>query len=111
MNERTYPKCTLCPRTADNHFWLAAQYHAAQANYESALDAGVPKELARVGLPVGRYSKMRAQANLRNWLHFLALRMDANAQWEIRQFANAVGTIVSRRFPRTWELFREGLAK
>lgn len=48
---------------------------------------------------------MRASANLRNWLAFLTLRMSPDAQWEIRQFANAVGEIIKVEFPRTWELF------
>jgi thymidylate synthase (FAD) len=84
---------------------LAAEYAAQQGLYELALELGVPKELARLMLPVGRYSRMRAHANLRNWLGFLTLRMDPAAQWEIRQFANVVGTLVEQRYPRTWELF------
>lgn len=84
---------------------LAHSYAESQDLYVRALKAGVPKELARVMLPVGRYSRMRASANLRNWLAFLTLRMDAAAQWEIRQYANAVGNIIRDRFPRTWELF------
>lgn len=66
---------------------------------------GVPKELAREHLPVGRYSAMRASANLRNWLAFLTLRMDYHAQHEIRQYANAIAKIIEARFPRTYQLF------
>lgn len=84
---------------------LAGSYRAAQGAYEAALAAGVPKEVARILLPVGRYSRMRASANLRNWLGFLTLRMDPAAQWEIRMFANAVGQIIESEFPRTWGLF------
>lgn len=87
---------------------LELGYAAIQEDYDDALEKGVPKELARLILPVGRYSKMRASTNLRNWLAFLTLRMDAAAQWEIRQYANAVGAIIADRFPRTWELFAEG---
>jgi thymidylate synthase (FAD) len=76
--------------------------------YEWALKMGVPKELARIHLPVGRYSKMRASANLRNWLAFLTLRMDPAAQWEIRQYANEVGKLIEEKYPRTWALFIEG---
>jgi thymidylate synthase (FAD) len=83
-------------------------YRKAESFYQYALDGGVPKELARVHLPVGRYSRMRATSNLRGWLGFLALRMAPNAQWEIRQFANAVGELIADRFPRTWTLFSEG---
>lgn len=84
---------------------LIAAYDEDQKLYEWALGAGVPKELAREHLPVGRYSRMRASANLRNWLGFLTLRMDGHAQWEIRQYANALGEMVRLSFPRTWELF------
>ncbi len=78
--------------------------------YQAALTNGVPKELARVHLPVGRYSRMRASANLKNWLDFMTLRSDSTeqgrkAQWEIRQYANAIGELVAELFPRTWSLF------
>jgi thymidylate synthase (FAD) len=87
---------------------LANEYKRQEDFYQRSLAAGVPKELARVDLPVGRYSRMRAQANLLNWMKFLTLRMDKNAQWEIRQYANAVGDLIAEAFPRTWELFVEG---
>ena len=87
---------------------LKLQYKNAQDLYEKALISGVPKEIARVHLPVGRYSRMRASANLRNWLAFLTLRMDSKAQWEIRQYANVVGELIKKNYPRTWELFVGG---
>ena len=98
---------------AAKHFLMNLRlfYDDAQIVYEAALKDGVPKELARVHLPVGRYSRMRACANLRNWLAFLTLRMDEAAQWEIRQFANAVGVLIAERYPRTWQLFAEGRAQ
>lgn len=86
---------------------LGVMYGAAQQLYERALASGVPKELARIHLPVGRYSAMRASANLRNWLAFLTLRMATGAQWEIRQYANAVASLVAEKFPRTHQLFTE----
>ncbi len=87
---------------------LQQSYIESENLYQLSLKNGVPKELARLVLPVARYSKMRASANLRNWLTFLTLRMDTNAQWEIRQYANAVGKIISNLFPRTWDLFIKG---
>lgn len=80
----------------------------ARGVYERLLRAGVSREIARLVIPVNQYSRMRASANLRNWLGFLSLRMDPSAQWEFRQYANAVGKIVEEKFPRTWELFEEG---
>ena len=73
--------------------------------YQRLLTRGWPRELARIRLPVARYSRMRATSNLRGWLSFLTLRMASNAQWEIRQYANAVGEIISKFFPKTWKLF------
>ncbi len=85
--------------------YLERTYIAAEECYQEGLRIGIPKELARLPVPVGRYSRMRASANLRNWLSFLTLRMDKAAQWEIRQFANAVGELIQEAYPRTWELF------
>jgi len=90
---------------------LERQYETFEEHYQEALRDGVPKELARAGMPVGHYSRMRATANLRNWLAFLTLRMDPAAQWEIRQFANTVGMFIESEYPRTWELFVEGRQK
>ena len=86
---------------------LKFTYALAENRYRSALDWGVPKELARILLPVGRYSRMRASANLRNWLGFLTLRLDKAAQWEIRQYAQAVHDLLVPLFPRTLALFGE----
>ena len=74
--------------------------------YRELLSQGVARELARLVLPVNMYSRMRASANLRNWLHFLELRTSPQAQWEIRQYANVVGDLVKELFPRTYELFK-----
>ena len=82
-------------------------YANAQQLYERALHVGVPKELARLCLPVARYSAMRASANLLNWLKFLKLRCDQAAQQEIREYANVVAALVRQRFPRTYEVARQ----
>lgn len=89
---------------------LRIRYQRAEETYQEALRAGVPKELARIVLPVGRYSRMRASANLRGWLAFLTLRAAPNAQWEIRQYALALQSMLVERFPRTLALFSEGRA-
>lgn len=79
--------------------------------YREGLNIGIPKEISRLAMTVGRYSKMRASANLRNWLSFLTLRMDPAAQWEIRQYADCVGCFIRSTFPRTWELFELSRAR
>lgn len=86
---------------------LSSLYALIDSTYQMGLHAGIPKEVARVLLPVGRYSTMRASANLRNWLGFLKLRCDPAAQWEIRQYANAVSEIIERKFPRVYDVAKE----
>lgn len=100
------------PTIDEVYQWLSALetvYGSAEAFYRYGLSLGIPKELARIAMPVGHYSRMRATANLRNWLGFLLLRMDSKAQWEIRAYANAVGSIIAQTFPKTWSLFHAKL--
>jgi thymidylate synthase (FAD) len=68
-------------------------------SYRTMVDSGMTRELARIVLPVNFYTKVRWTVNLHNLFHFLKLREDPHAQWEIREFANAVHTIVKDLFP------------
>jgi len=90
---------------------LELVYAASERVYQRGLQLGVPKELARLPVPVGRYSRMRATANLRGWLGFCRLRAAKNAQYEIRVYANEILNFVREKFPRTHELFMEGFKK
>jgi thymidylate synthase (FAD) len=85
---------------------LQESYRVAQKCYEDGLAAGIPKELARLPVPVARYSRMRATANLRNWLGFLTLRNHPKAQEEIRVYAEALTILLSDLFPRTLDLWK-----
>ncbi len=90
--------------------WLVqvyALYAQQETLYQQALANGIPKELARITMPVGHYTRMRCSANLRNWLGFLTLRMDPAAQWEIRQFAIAVCAVLQPHFPQSMQLFAD----
>lgn len=86
---------------------LSQVYAMSQEVYAEGLAVGIPKELARLPVPVGRYSKMRASTCLRNWLAFMTLRSAPSAQHEIRVYSDAVGQLVGKLFPRTWALFQE----
>lgn len=94
------------------HAWrqdLAAAYDNVQDVYARGLQIGIPKELARLIVPVGRYSVMRATANLRNVLAFIKLRSAPNAQAEIRVYSDALATMVQEIFPRTFEVARSSM--
>lgn len=82
----------------------------ARGAYEALLSQDVSRELARTILPVGQYSRMWASNDLRNWFHFLSLRLDSAAQWEIREFAKGAASLIQERFPRAFALFEKELA-
>lgn len=66
---------------------------------------GLARELARANLPVGCYTQWYWKIDLHNLLHFLSLRMDPHAQYEIRVYADLIGDIVARWVPLAWEAF------
>jgi len=82
----------------------------AYQEYQTLLDHGVARELARLVLPVNIYSRMRVAANLRNWCGFLTLRQAPNAQWEIQRFADVIAGSLSAVFPHVLELHQASRA-
>ena len=84
----------------------AAFHKAARDLYEQRLAQGVAREQARKDLPLSTYTEAYWKVDLHNLLHFLALRMDPHAQFEIREFARTIGEeIIQPLFPVVWEAF------
>ena len=78
----------------------------ARRVYEERVEAGIAREQARKDLPLSTYTEAYWKIDLHNLLHFLALRMDAHAQLEIRRYAETIGHgIVAPLFPLVWEAF------
>jgi thymidylate synthase (FAD) len=81
-----------------------------QYAYDGAMRDGVCVEQARMFLPAyAMYVRWRWTASLNALLHFISLRLDNHAQWEIQQYATAVAENVKECFPITytsWEKFR-----
>jgi len=76
--------------------------------YNERLDTGVAREQARKDLLLSTYTEAYWKIDLHNLLHFLQLRMEENAQYEIRCYANTIGEeIVKRWCPVTWEAFMD----
>ncbi len=67
----------------------------------------VARELSRAVLPVSSYTEWYWKIDLHNLLHFLRLRLDAHAQYEIRVYAEAMAKIVKDAFPIVWEAFED----
>ena len=78
----------------------------ARELYEQRIALGVAREQARKDLPLSTYTEAYWKVDLHNLLHFLALRMDSHAQWEIREYSTTIGEqIVRPLFPLVWEAF------
>jgi thymidylate synthase (FAD) len=75
------------------------------ADYQRHIDAGVSRELARIALPVSVYTEWYWKCDLHNIFHFLSLRMDAHAQQEIRDYANAMFALIEPIVPVAAEAF------
>lgn len=73
--------------------------------YQRLMDKGVARELARIGLPVNVYTEWYWKIDLHNLFHFLSLRMDAHAQQEIRDYANAMYALIQPIVPIAAEAF------
>ena len=70
--------------------------------YAELLALGVAPEVARTILPQGMYTEFIETASLAAYARLCKLRSDLTAQWEIRQYADAVRTLLLERFPVSW---------
>lgn len=75
--------------------------------HELAVDLGIAKELSRTALGVSLYTQWIWKCDLHNLLHFLSLRLDSHAQYEIRVFAEAMADFVKAWVPIAWEAFED----
>lgn len=74
--------------------------------YNERVEKGIAREQARKDLPLSTYTEAYWKIDLHNLLHFLVLRMDDQAQFEIRSYANVIGHEIVRRWcPIVWEAF------
>lgn len=71
----------------------------AVAHYKELISLGVCREQARCVLPVALYSEVYWTVSLQAVAHFIRLRADSHAQWEIQQYAAAVRTVVEPLYP------------
>ena len=100
---------TVDPEIGEQLSQAESELHAhARDVYRKRLDAGIAREQARKDLPLSTYTEAYWKIDLHNLLHFLQLRMDEHAQWEIRQYASVIGNeIVRPLFPLAWEAFED----
>jgi len=75
--------------------------------YEEMIESGIAREMARMVLPQNLYTEIYWKCDGNNLLKFFKLRMDEHAQYEIRQYANAMFTIFEELFPWTAAAYKE----
>ena len=68
---------------------------------------GVARELARAILPVNLYTEWYWKNDLHNLLHFVGLRSDSHAQFEIRVFSDAMASYIKKVAPHAWEAYQD----
>jgi thymidylate synthase (FAD) len=86
---------------------MANDQREAYAEYTSMIDGGVARELARTVLPLSLYTEWYWQIDLHNLFHFIRLRADAHAQYEIRAYADALAVCAKAVAPMAYEAFEE----
>jgi thymidylate synthase (FAD) len=86
--------------------WNELRKHSSHL-YTDLAEADVARELARIDLPLSTYTQFYWKVNLHNLFHFLGLRADSHAQWEIREFAKVMAGMTKRVAPLSFEAWMD----
>ncbi len=92
-------------RTHRNYHWMLNENEDGEAADPSR--QGLARELARMNLTLNTYTQWYWKADLHNLMHFLRLRADPHAQYEIRAYADAMLDVLKRWVPITCAAFAE----
>lgn len=79
----------------------------AAGNILDESKSGIARELARMNLTLNYYTQWYWKIDLHNLMHFLMLRADSHAQYEIRAYADAMIEVVKKWVPFAYEAFEE----
>lgn len=86
---------------------MEREQREAYSGYTEMLDKGIARELARTNLPLSLYTEWYWQIDLHNLFHFIRLRADSHAQYEIRAYADALAQCAKAVAPMAYEAFEE----
>lgn len=78
-----------------------------EVDHTGAPKQGLARELARMNLPANVYTQWYWKVDLHNLFHFLRLRADAHAQYEIRVYADAIAAVVADWVPFAYRAFED----
>jgi len=71
------------------------------------LEQNTAREIARINLPLSTYTEWYWKIDLHNLFHFLELRLDSHAQYEIRIYADKIAEIVKACNPLAWQAYED----
>ena len=101
-NKKQGSKSTPIEHEEQMREFLARQTNTAIDFYEGLLKEGVAPEVARGILPQSMYTEFIETGSLAAYARLCRLRLDPQAQWEIRQYAGAVADLLAAKFPVSW---------
>jgi thymidylate synthase (FAD) len=82
--------------------WESIRAEASET-YGWLVQENVARELARIDLPLSTYTQWYWKIDLHNLLHFLRLRVDPHAQWEIQEYGRVMAGMLERVAPLSYE--------
>ena len=89
------------------HYAYAHVMDTALSTYNMLLNKGVAPEQARFVLPQGAYTEWYWTGSLAAYARVYKQRSDPHAQWEVRQYADAMGELIAPLFPVSWEVLTQ----
>ena len=95
-------------QVTNNVYWAQDIRRACEASfkaYKHLLHVGIPRELARGVLPMNTYTRFFGSVNLHNLFHFIELRIDPHAQYEIQQYGRALIALIEPIVPLAYKAF------
>jgi thymidylate synthase (FAD) len=94
--------------SSDNYNAYLSLMNEPQSNNWGIPDRqGLSRELSRIILPQNNYTECYWKIDLKNLLHYIRLRADHHAQWEIQEFAKALASFVKQQCPMAFEAFED----
>ncbi|MBA7643602.1 Flavin-dependent thymidylate synthase [subsurface metagenome] len=105
---------TICPPSIESNIDARQLYRSVfegcRKAYQELREFGIPKEDARFIIPMGIETQIEITGNFRVWLHFLSMRTNPTAQWEIRELAwkchellkSIASNVFADRYKKSW---------
>jgi thymidylate synthase (FAD) len=85
--------------TLEGDAYVQSTIDAAMDTYNTLINNGIAREVARMVLPLAAQTTLYAKGTVRDWLAFLNVRLEKNAQKEVREIATEIANHLQELFP------------